>query len=506
MGTYSDGTTQDLTSTAEWSSSKTTVATVETTGQGNPGKATGVAGGTAKITAALSGVTGTATLSVTSSTATIISIIVNPVRPAIAAGTSQQFYATAHYSDDTNQDITIAATWSSSNQSQATVQNVGQPLPGLATGVAAGTVTISAAMGGQTGSNTLVITASNGNAVRFPLMDMTGSQNYLSFQGGLYGNNSDAVPPGHDSDGKTISSTIQPLDASGNPSAGGKIVFASIGMSNAADEFGQFIGQATSSTSVNHTTLVLANGAHGGITACYWIVPTGPPPCSDQSQNQYDRVLSDTLTPLGVTEKQIQVVWLKEANGGPGEAGCGTNGGQGCAALCDPGTSGCANTVTNTEAMRFESQMGQILRAAKIRWPNLKLAFISTRIYAGYASDDLNPEPYAYEYGFSGKWLIEAQVNQIQSGTIDPTAGDMNYNNGMAPWTAWSAYIWANGDNPRSDGLVWCNGQKGAPCAGEVDFQSDGTHPNSTGQQKVADMLMTFFLNSPYTSGWFAAH
>src|SRR5580704_5978911 len=191
MGTYSDGTTKDLTSTANWTSSRTSVATVESAGQATPGLATGVAGGNAKISAGLSGVTGTATLTVTSTTATITSIAVNPVSPSIAAGTSQQFYAIAHYSDNTNQDITIAADWSSSNQGQATVQTAGQSLPGLATGVAAGTVTISATSEGQTGSNKLFVTASNGDAVRIPLMDMTASQIYLRFQGGLYGKGSD---------------------------------------------------------------------------------------------------------------------------------------------------------------------------------------------------------------------------------------------------------------------------------------------------------------------------
>jgi hypothetical protein len=505
MGLYSNGTNQDLTSSAVWTSSNPSDATIQSTGRANPGLAKGIAGGSVTITATMSGVTGTATLAVTSSTATITSISVNPVKPSIAAGVTQQFFATATYSDETTQDVTSVATWTSSNPSDATVQTTGQALPGLATGVAAGTVTVSAASGGSSGSTSLRMTSAGGNAAKIPLMDMTAKQNYLSFPGGLYENSSDTVPPSHDADGKSIAATIQPLDANGNPSASGRIVFASIGMSNAADEFGQFIGQAAASSSVNHTTLVLVNGAHGGITACYWVVPTGPPPCSVNTENQFDRVQEDVLTPLGVTEAQVQIVWLKEANGGPGVQGCGSSGGQPCQALCDPTVSGCSNTVTGTEALRYESQMGEILRAAKTRWPNLKLAFLSTRVYAGYAVVDINPEPYAYEYGYSAQWFIEAQINQIQTGTVDPTAGNLNYNDGMAPWIAWSAYIWANGDVPRSDGLIWCYGQSDAPCSGEVDFQDDGTHPNSEGQAKVASMLMNFFLNSPYTTGWFAA-
>jgi hypothetical protein len=56
--------------------------------------------------------------------------------------------------------------------------------------------------------------------------------------------------------------------------------------------------------------------------------------------------------------------------------------------------------------------------------------FLSRRIYAGYATNCLNPEPYAYEYGFSAKWLIEAQVVQEEGGAQDPIAGVMSYTNG----------------------------------------------------------------------------
>src|SRR6202040_3649225 len=55
-GTYSDGTTQDLTASATWASSSPTVATI-----GSIGLATGVATGSATITASSSSITGSAT-------------------------------------------------------------------------------------------------------------------------------------------------------------------------------------------------------------------------------------------------------------------------------------------------------------------------------------------------------------------------------------------------------------------------------------------------------------
>jgi hypothetical protein len=273
-------------------------------------------------------------------------------------------------------------------------------------------------------------------------------------------------------------------------------------MSNAADEFGAFMGTAATDSAVNHTTLVIANGAKGGITACMWVQAVGAPPCSPNSGNQYDRVRDSVLAPLNLTEEQVQVVWIKEANGGPGMVGCGTRNYEACQPLCDSSTRGCQNTTTTTEALRYEQQLGEILRAAKTRWPNLRLAFLSTRIYAGYATTSLSPEPYAYEYGFSAKWAIQAQINQINTGTIDSVAGDLNYNTAIAPWVAWGPYIWADGSIPRSDGLIWCDGQSAAPCSSEGDFESDGTHPSSAGIRKVSGMLLNFFLDSPYAA-WF---
>jgi hypothetical protein len=82
----------------------------------------------------------------------------------------------------------------------------------------------------------------------------------------------------------------------------------------------------------------------------------------------------------------------------------------------------------------------------------------------------------------------------------------LNYNNGTAPWIAWGPYFWAAGPVPRSDGLVWCDGTvtPNPPCNGALDFGPDGEHPTNTVKQ--TNMLMTFFLNSPYSAPWFVRH
>jgi uncharacterized protein YjdB len=139
---YSDGSNSDVTGTVTWISSNPAAATVSSTGL-----ATAVAAGSATITASLNGIQGTAVLTVTPAL-TSISVSPNPI--AIAAGATQQFTATAKYSDGSTQNVTATATWSSSNTAAATINSTG-----LATAVATGSVTITASFNGISGSATL---------------------------------------------------------------------------------------------------------------------------------------------------------------------------------------------------------------------------------------------------------------------------------------------------------------------------------------------------------------
>src|SRR5512146_395193 len=64
---------------------------------------------------------------------------IRPIGPMITVGGSQQFRLYANYADYHDEDQTREARWSSSNPSVATINNAG-----LATGIAAGTTTITA--------------------------------------------------------------------------------------------------------------------------------------------------------------------------------------------------------------------------------------------------------------------------------------------------------------------------------------------------------------------------
>jgi hypothetical protein len=149
-GIYSDNTKKDLTTSVTWNSSNVSVATVD------KGLARSVARGSSTIRATSGSVSGSRTLTVTS--ATLVSIQVNPVNPDVALGTTRQFTAAGIFSDDSVQDLTQQVTWSSSAGSVASLSNAAGS-KGLATPSGVGSATVSATLDSVTGSTNLTITS-----------------------------------------------------------------------------------------------------------------------------------------------------------------------------------------------------------------------------------------------------------------------------------------------------------------------------------------------------------
>ena len=295
---------------------------------------------------------------------------------------------------------------------------------------------------------------SNGNNVittPTPLIDFP-SATYRGFQGGLYPGGSNQRPAAHNAAGISLAQSIQPLNTAGTVDAtNGKIVWTSIGMSNATQETQAFLTLMQTYTNKN-PKLVLIDGAQGGQD----INAINDPAAAFWS------VVNTRLSSAGVTPAQVQIVWYKEAEAQP--------------------TDTAFATYPDALKIKYRSVM-QILRS---KFPNLKLCYLSDRIYAGYATVTLNPEPFAWYTGWTVKRLIADQISG------DPS---LNYtgSNPAAAWLSWGPYLWANGTNARSDGLTWI----------PSDYQSDGTHPGTTGRQKVAQMLLQFFSTDETTKPWF---
>ena len=281
-----------------------------------------------------------------------------------------------------------------------------------------------------------------------------GAGTYQGFQGGLYPGGANVRPIAHHVDGMAQATAVVPRDAAGNPSATGKVVFLSIGMSNCTQEFSRFV-QLANADPLKHPRVQPVDGAQGGQTASIIQNPNAA----------FWTVVDQRLAAANATPAQVQVIWFKEADASPSSG---------------------FPAYAQTLRAEFEACM-QVIRD---RFPNARIAYLASRIYAGYATTALNPEPYAYEQGFSCKWLIEDQIGGDPGLVFDPADGTVE-----SPWLDWGTYNWADGLVPSADGLTWS-------CS---DFQADGTHPSTSGREKVAQRLLEFVRSDPIAASWYRA-
>ncbi len=296
-----------------------------------------------------------------------------------------------------------------------------------------------------------------------PLTDMSPEEDYKGFKGGLYPDGKNKRPAKHEAAGVALSKQVQPLDKDGKPSAEGKIVLLSIGMSNTNQAFGGFMRVARNDKEIN-PRLVLVNGAVGGMTASIIQNPDGGRQTPDGRRISYWTEVDNALDKAGVSRAQVQAVWLKQADAGP-------------------------NQGFPQYAQILQAELAKIVRLLHERFPNLKLVYLSSRTYAGWAKTRLNPEPYAYESGFSVKWLIETQIKGDPALNYDPQKGPV-----QAPWLSWGPYLWAKGTTSRADGFRY----------EEADFaDSDRTHESPRGQEKIGKQLLQFFKTDTTTRSWF---
>ena len=286
-----------------------------------------------------------------------------------------------------------------------------------------------------------------GTSVGFTPLTDPGTSPYPGVPLGLYPGGSNHPPGAHLSAGRQLARNVTPLNASGAPDPNGRYALISIGMSNTGLEFSAFIAMSPSP----NKKLTLIDGGQGGMTALRWADPGCP--CWD--------VLDARIAAAGLTNAQVVAAWIKLANAQP----------QG---------------VWPAAELKLESAIEATVRQLGARFKRMRLAYLSSRVYGGYATSLLNPEPYAYQGGIAVRSVIQAQL-----------IGELPYSGParVAPWLAWGPYLWADGLKPRSDGLTWS-------CS---DFEADGTHPSASGRQKVAQQLLEFFSGDPTTQEWFMA-
>jgi len=290
-----------------------------------------------------------------------------------------------------------------------------------------------------------------------PLNQMTDQDKYKGEDGGLYGGGRNEPPPDLQQAAQKELAKIVPLGADGKPTRDGKIVLLSIGMSNTTQEFSKFKEMADGD-GAKSPQVVVVDGAQGGQDAARW---------SEKGNGSPWKVAEERLRAAGVTAEQVQVVWMKHARMSPAAYG-----------------------EFPKHADELKGHILSSLQIAKKRFSNLRVVYLSSRIYAGYATTRLNPEPYAYESAFAVRWLIQDQMKGDPQLNYDSSRGEAK-----APLLLWGPYLWADGLTPRkSDGLIW----------EREDLAADGTHPSrDSGRGKVARLLLNFFKTNPNARVWF---
>lgn len=262
--------------------------------------------------------------------------------------------------------------------------------------------------------------------------------------GGLYPGGSNFRPTAHNLAGLNLASQIQPIS--------GKIGLISVGMSNTNTEFSRFITLANADTQVNDN-LVIVNGALSGGTVERWIDP------NDQS---YWNNLYQKISQAGLTNSQVQVAWVKitqlEKSPFPGNM------------------------------QNFSNRLETLVQLLKTNFPNLKMAFLSSRTRSTAYVSAAIAEPASFENGFGVRWLIERQINSSPTLNYDSSLGPV-----LAPYLSWGPYLWIDGNNIRSDGRTW-------PVSNTM---SDCVHPSAAGDLAVAEMLLEFFKSDSISTPWF---
>ena len=147
-------------------------------------------------------------------------------------------------------------------------------------------------------------------------------------------------------------------------------------MSNTTAEWGTGFTPLANADSSKSPRLMLIDGAQGSEASTDWTN------FNSTTWSTIEQRLSQAQPPA--TTNQVQIIWMKHARRQPTNA-------------------------FPVHAQLLQNDLELILRDAHLRYPNLKIAYLSSRIRS-YATNigALNPEPFAYESAFAVRWLIES--------------------------------------------------------------------------------------------------
>ena len=290
-----------------------------------------------------------------------------------------------------------------------------------------------------------------------PLPDL-GTGLLKGYTGGLYPNGSNAKPATHTSELNALIQTIAPMDTSGAFQANGKIVMIGVGASNPRTEFNRFMSYSDTFKNIN-PKLKIINTCIGGqgiqkintVSDSYWT-----------SANQ-------NLKDSGLSYKQVQLAWVEIDN------------------TQNPDTSfpGASLSLVNDYKALFEVML--------IKFPNLKICYLSARGYSGYAVPVAGGVgkgllyPRDYLSGWANKFFIENELNNTPGYNFKGA-------NKTIPLVTWGSYHWNDADKPRNDGFV-------LKC--DSDIGADGLHLTEMGEWKIGKQIFDFYSTDASAKSWF---
>jgi len=274
-----------------------------------------------------------------------------------------------------------------------------------------------------------------------PLNDL-GPAAYQGWTGGLYPDGAN-MPPGRlHLAGLQRAARVLPLDRAGrlDPEEGriGLLVLGTGATRPVAEE----LVRLADDDGERNAAVVTVNGATGGSLR--------------QMRSPGDRswsLLGKQLARAGLGRAQVQVVWLDA-------------------------TGALADLPFPDDARLLQRDLDEIVKVAQQQLPSLRLVFVSSGAYGGYAG--ARGELDSYESGFGVKWLVEERAAAGGAG---------------GPWVGWGPYLWAEGESPRSDLLSWRRG----------DFAADGERLSKQGSVRAAGRLLEFLHVDAQARSWYLA-
>jgi len=298
-----------------------------------------------------------------------------------------------------------------------------------------------------------LVIGQNSNVRELPPINELGSEKFMGKTGGLYPGGSNEMPESFYNDAITMAESIAPLSSNGNPDENGKIGMISIGASTVA-MFGKSVESLIYNVPGINNNLTFVNGGVGGQDLNK---------IADQNGRYWSKVDQEVIN-AGLTNEQIQVMWFQEDD-----------------------LRNTTSAFPERADMLVESFIWHIQQMKK-RYPNLKLLYLTGRHTTDYMpakAKEKHREPRAYLNGWACKWVIEEQINGNKELTY---MGE----DAKSPLILWGPYFWTQGDITRKDGYSFTPDM----------VKTDGVHPNTLGEIKVANDLLDFWKADPVSSIW----